>query len=223
MANADKNNTPRNQYVTMERDAISVPVLWKWAAQGKVFEAGLSPEDSAVASSTSFADTTPRFSLQAPASTSLLVIPILLKVFLVTDGGGITNVQVAFTKPAGLCATTMTLTGTALTSKHALYRTNPAQTAQQAAALSACTLSAMVAADYVGYHFGHAIDATLTTGLVTPGTGPSNVDTFNFLGEGAPHIMTSGAAMVVYCYTGTSAGSHRAYMQWAEVTEDDLK
>jgi hypothetical protein len=218
----NSNNIPFPARVTDNRDVITMPTLWKWVAQGKVFEAGLGLEDAAKASIASIDDIYPVFSLQAPTSTTLLVIPILLKVGLAADGNALTEFSVAFTKPAALCATALTLSGTAMTSKHALYRKNPALTAQQATALFTVTASALVAADYVEYDRSIAVDAALTTGLVNFGEGPSNVKTYRFLDEGSPHVMTSGAAMLVYVKNGDTNATSKAYMQWAEVTEADL-
>jgi hypothetical protein len=207
--------------LTGSGDILSSSTLMRWAVEGKVFEAGYGLEDTAIAMDTTWADTTPIFSLQAPASSSLIVIPLKLKLMVHDDGNALTLFGVAFTKPAGLCDTTMTLSGTALTSKHCCYRTNPAQTAQQSTALSNVTASALLAADYIAYHYGNAIDAMLTTGLANMG-GPQNVQTWNFLKDGLPHMMTSGAAMLVYVDNGTTDANCTAYMQWAEVTKDDL-
>lgn len=220
-----KNNAgnPDTARITANRDIITVPTLWKWVAQGKVFEAGFGLEDTAKASIASVVATTPIFSLQAPTSTSVLVIPILAKVTLTADGNALTEFSVMFTKPAALCATALTVSGTTLTSKHCLYRTGGAAKATpQSTALFTVTVSALVAADYVEYDRRIAMDAALTTGLVNFGGGPSNVQAYPFLKEGAPHIMTSGAAMLVYVKNGDTNATTKAYFMWAEVSEADL-
>ncbi len=219
----DRNNVPQTIRVSGERDVITSPSLLRWAVEGKVFEAGYGLEDTAIDSESTVNDITATFSLQAPAAKNLLVIPILLKLCLTDDGGALQVFQVSFTKPAALCATVLTLSGTALTSKHCLYRTGGAAIAeQQASALSTVTVSALVAADYISYHRGNSINSALTSGLVTMGSGPSNVQTFRFLEEGAPHILTSGAAMLIDTSTASTDSKWTAYMQWAEVTENDL-
>ncbi len=218
----DRNGVARAARVNGSGDLITSDTLLRWAVKGKVFEAGFGAEDSAIAMVASLADTTPSYSLQSPASTSLLVIPIMAKVAIVVDGNAITKILCAFTKPSGLCNTAMTLSGTALTSKHCLYRSSPAQTSQQSTVLSGVTASALIAADYVTYHYGQAIDAVLTSGKVALGEGPSNVHTFRFLEDGLPHVMTSGAAMLLYVTNGTTDGTSKVYFQWAEVTADDL-
>ena len=218
----NNNNVATVARVTANRDIVVAPNLWKWAVQGKIFEASANGlMDAGVATVATLDDITPTFSLQAPSSTSLLVIPLLLKVTLTVDGNGATELIVTFTKPAGLCATTMTLSGTAMTSKHALYRKNPALTAQQATALYTVTASALVSADHVEYDRRQAIDAVLTTGLIALGEGPSNCQTYD-LTKPVPHILTSGAAMLVYADNTTTDALVKCYMMWAEVEEADL-
>ncbi len=219
----DKDNVARPARVNKERDLITIPNIWRWTVEGKVFEAGYGLEDSAITSEGAINDLNVGYSLQAPSSSELLVIPIMLKICIVADGSSLTTFQVLFTKPAGLCATPMVLSaGTALTSKHALYRSNPAKTAQQSTTLSALTSTALLAADYVSYHRGLAADALLTTGLATLGDGPSNVQTWSFFRDGVPHVLTSGAAMLVHVNDAATDTTSTCYMQWAEVTEDDL-
>lgn len=201
--------------------------VFRWTMEGKIFEAGFGAGDSAIALDATYADITPLFSLQAPASSSVLVIPIITKLAIVDDGNSITIYSLTFTKPAGLCNTALVLSGgTALTSKHDMYRTDPEQTAQQATAFSNLTATALIASDYIAYHYGAAIDAVLTTGLVGLGDGPSNVHTWNFFDEdfveGFPHILTSGAAQLIYGQNSTVDATALCYFQWAEVTEDDL-
>lgn len=221
----DKNNVAQAAYVTGMRDQPSVPILWKWLAEGKIFEAGFGCEevDDEENTTTALAETTPQYILQAPASTNLFVIPIMLKLSWSTDGGGINNWNYVFIKPAGLVATTFAITSPAsLPYVGCMKLTNPAQSAPQAGAYYAdpITVSALVAGDSVAYEYGTANDAFTTVGLVPPDAGC--VRTTNFLAEGSPRIMTSGAAMLVYTISGTSDAVVAAYMQWAEVTEDDL-
>lgn len=219
----DRLNVPRTVMVTGERDVITSPNLFRWLMEGKVFEAGYGLEDSAIDCESSVEDITATFSLQAPAASSLLVVPILLKLCMTDDGGTDSNeMQVSFTKPAALCVVALTLSGTALTSKHCMYRTNPPMQEQQATALATVTVSILQASDYISYHRGVTSNDILTTGLVALGEGPSNVHTFRFMDEGVPHIMTSGAAMLVGIANATTDSKWTAYMQWAELTVDDL-
>ena len=219
---SNNNTTPTIARTTANRDLVVAPNIWKWVTEGKVFEASANGlMDAGVATVATLDDITPTFSLQAPSSTSLLVIPLQPKVTLTVDGNGATELIVTFTKPAGLCATSMTLSGTAMTSKHALYRKNPALTAQQATALYTVTASALLSADHVEYDRRQAVDAVLTTGLVALGQGPSNCHVYDLI-QPAPHILTSGAAMLVFADNTTTDALVKCYMMWAEVTEADL-
>ena len=84
------------------------------------------------------------------------------------------------------------------------------------------TASALVAADYATYDYLLPVDALLTTGKVALGGGPSNVHTWRFLKDGYPHILTSGAAMLIFASNSTTDATAKCYIQWAEVTIDDL-
>jgi hypothetical protein len=214
-------NVPVSGGVTGNRDLITSPNLFRWLMEGKIFEAGMGGESTAIASSDALLETEPQITLQAPKNDTL-IIPIQLRLAVVADGGALTNWQVAFTKAAASCATSLTLSGTAchhISNCNTAFLTSPEATALYGDKI---TSSALVVGDYVSYHYGAAIDALLTTGLVTLGNGPSNVSTYNFLDDGAPHILANGAAMLVYTYTGTSDSTWTYYMQWAEVKAADL-
>jgi len=215
----NNNSVATTARVTANRDLVTLPTLWKWAAEGKVFEAGLGMEDTAIATLAAVNDQTASCSLQAPNSTTTLVIPIMAKIAILNDGSALTQLSVSFTKPSGLTATAMTLSGTAMTSKHALYQKNPALTAQTATALTVVTVSALVAADYVEYARDQADDAFLTN--ATSQVGYATM-AYNFLKEGAPHIMASGAAMIISVINSTTDGTFKPYLMWAEVTIADL-
>ena len=226
----DKNGTAQGAFVTGERDVVVVPNYLKWLAEGKIFEAGFGAEDTAADSQAALVATTPSFALQAPEAEEPIVVPIMLKLMCTADGGALSQFQVLFTKPARLCATVLAVSTTRdLTSKHNMYRSNPPQKAQEAKAYYGqattfdITVSALVAADYVSYELRHVADALLTTLTPALGDGPSNVQTYRFLEDGVPHLLTNGAAMLVYIYTGTSDSTWFPYMQWAELTEKDLR
>ncbi len=220
----DKNNNPIAPYATRNRDLSTIPVLWKWAAQGKVFEAGAGMEDSAIAALAAVNDQTASFALVAPSGTSTLIVPILIRASMAVDGNALTQLSLSFTKPQGLLGTIATIaTGTAFTSKHCVYKTGGAvKAAQTASALYTCTTAVLVAADYVEYERRIAVDALLTTGLVNFGNGPSNVYEKLLLTPSEIHIMTASAAMLVSVINSTTDATFKPYMMWAELTEDDL-
>ena len=214
-------STPVAGRVNGNRDLVVSPNYWKWLAQGKLFEAGFGAEDTPADSQAAIDDTLATFALQAGAGPKI-VVPLLLRLAMVTDGGALTRIDIAFTKPAGLCGTTLTLSGgRAMTSIHNMYRTNPAQDGPTASALYgaattfAITVSALVAADYVDYGYDSWIDAALTV-MTQP-----QVKVINFMEE-APRGLTASAAMLVYINTGTADSTWRPYVQWAELDEADL-
>jgi len=225
----DRSDNAQAALVNGKRDVVSAPNYWRWLMEGKVFEAGFGAESTAADSQASLVATTATFALQSPEGDSPIVVPICLKLMCTADGGALSKFQVLFTKAAKECATKLALSTTRdLYSKHSLYRKSSPAKEQAAKAYFGqattfdITVSALVAAEYVAYHLGHVIDAVLTTGLVALGEGPSNVQTFRFLKDGVPHLLTQGAAMLVYIYTGTSDSTWFPYMQWAELEEDDL-
>jgi|SRR3990170_674589 len=213
---------------TANRDVVTSLPLGKWLIEGKLFEAGFAPEDTAADSQAAIDDTLVTFALQAVGA-SKIVIPLFLRLACVSEGGAAQRIDIAFTKPANLCATNLTLTGgRAMTSIHNMYRTSPAQSPPTASALYgaattfAITASALVAADYVDYQRREIIDNAITAGLPMLGGGTSNVLDISFLREGAPRGLTAGAAMLVYINVGTTDATYYPYVQWAEVEPGDL-
>ena len=236
---------------TANRDVVTSLPLGKWLIEGKLFEAGFAPEDTAADSQAAIDDTLVTFALQAVGA-SKIVIPLFLRLACVSEGGAAQRIDIAFTKPANLCATNLTLTGgRAMTSIHNMYRTSPAQSPPTALALygaattfaitasalvsadyvdyqrreiidNAITASALVAADYVDYQRREIIDNAITAGLPMLGGGTSNVLDISFLREGAPRGLTAGAAMLVYINVGTTDATYYPYVQWAEVEPGDL-
>ena len=220
----DRNDTAKAGGVTVARDIISAPSYLRWLGEGKVFEAGFGLEDAEENSSDGADDTTATFGLIAPSGSTTYVMPLYLRLSCTSDGGALSNWCITFTRPAADCATTLAVSGgTAFPFKRNMNREFSTQGEARAEYGDALTCSALTNADYVGAVYGHAIDAVLTSGLVAVG-GASNEIGFNFMGGdcGLPHILTKGAAMIVYIFTGTSDSVWRGYMQWAELSSNDL-
>lgn len=229
MADFQNNNSvAKSARVNANRDVVVASNYLRWLVQGKLFEAGFGAEDTAADSQAAIDDTLVSFALQSSGSTKI-VLPLFLRLACVSEGGAAQRIDVAFTKPAGLCATALTLTGgRAMTSIHNMYRTSPAQTGPTASALYgaattfAITASQLVAADYVDYQRREIIDNAITAGLPMLGGGTSNLFQIDFMREGQLHGLTAGAAMLVYINVGTSDATYYPYIQWAEVEEADL-
>jgi hypothetical protein len=154
----DKTAVAVSAGVTGNRDLITSPSLVRWVAEGKVFEGGQGCESTAVDASVvsaTFDDQTPTFSLVSPQS-GVYVIPIMLKLMLVGEGGALINYQVTFTKAATACATVLRVSGTAMhhtSNINKTYSTKPASTA-----LYTVTSTALTVADYISLYKGAVID-----------------------------------------------------------------
>jgi|GEM_PF-3033421 len=216
----DKNDNALSAYIGRDRVIVTQPKLWKWAAEGKVFEAGLDMEDTAIPTLAAIADITASCALVSPSSSSLFVIPILLKLAITNDGSALTDISVSFTKPAGEIAAAYSCTGTAMTTKQSLYATSPAKYNQQASALTVCTVSILTTDEWIEYDRPQADDAFL--GTADGSFVGYNVRTYRFLDDGAPRLLNGEASMLVTVANSTTDGAFRPYMQWAEVTMDDL-
>ena len=221
-----RGGTPVSGGVTGSRDVISSPSILRWLGEGKVFEAGFGPEDDEenVLQAAAIDETKPAFALIAPTGSATLVLPLFLRLSLTDDGGALSNWDVTFTRAAAECVTTLAITGGAeLNFKRNMNREYASQGNASAVFADPLTSTALTNADYVGMIHGHAIDAALTTGIPTV-AGTVNEVAYNFLdgSTGVPHILSKGAAMSVYAYTNTGDAKWRVYMQWAELTANDL-
>jgi len=219
----DRGNVPVAARVTGNRDLITSPSVLRWVAEGKVFQAGQGCESTAVdcgVNSATIDETLPTFSLQAPP-VGVFVVPLELKIMMTDDGDTLSNWQICFTKAATLCATTMKISGTAM---HHVSNLNATfNNGAASVALYTPTVSALTVADYISIGKGHSVVDGTTTGKPNLGDGASNVKTYCFLGkEGLPHIMANGSAMLVYLYTATAVSKWTTYIQWAELTANDL-
>ena len=225
----NKNNVAGAGLITGNRTLVGTPELLRFAAQGKVFAAGHGLQSDAMDSQAETTltpdDVKATFALQAPSSSSTLVIPILLRVCWEVEGGAATDHQLIFTKAASECATALTMSGRdMIVNNFPIYSTTPVQDAPQASALYGVattfllTVSALTAADQIMYDFTAHVDNNVSAPL----TGTSQQVQWNFLRDGCPHVLTSGAAMIFYISSATSDAKIHPYMQWLELEADDL-
>lgn len=204
--------------VTGERDIVIAPNILKWAYEGKLWTAGVGVENAGIDADSAIDDTSPEAALVSASSDTTLVLPIMVRVMVHTEGGALQQVQVAVTRAAADCATTLTVTGTALTAiqnHNVSYTTSPT-----ASALYTCTASALTNADYQSLILATAADNPVsgTGGL---GFNKGTVLEVNMLQM--PRILHSGAALLIYPYTGTSDGKYTYAITWAELTASDLR
>lgn len=201
--------------VTGNRDLITTPSLLRWAAEGKIFTAGLGAEDTAIDSAASLNDTTPTFGIKAPASSATFILPIYVRATVTGDGGAASYVQTCITKAAANCAVAFTLSGTALQTHN--HNTN-LTSSPQASALHTCTASALTNADYITRGTMTIMDAVLTTGA--PMVNKETCFEEDLLKEG--FLLSAGAGLLIYAYTGSTDSTWMPWITWAELTADDI-
>ncbi len=227
MAFETSGSVPTPARVTGNRDIITTPNLMKWAAQGKIFEAGQGLQtlgmDSQTEATLTPDDTKASVALQAPSGSDTLIIPIMLRICTEVEGADLTDHQLIFTKKSSDCVVDLALSGrpmVAIQNMNKLKSHSPkAFPLYGVATTFLLTVSALVDADNVMYDFSALVDNNQSVPL----TGSSQQVSWNFLSTGAPHILTQGAAMIFYISNATPADSiFHPYMQWAEVTLDDL-
>ncbi|MFA6307103.1 MAG: hypothetical protein WC639_04840 [Patescibacteria group bacterium] len=217
---------------TANRDAVTLDSYYRWVAEGKVFEAGQSLQSTGLDSQAETAltpdDVKASFALVAPSSSSKIIVPILFKVMFEGDGGAAPDSWLIFTRSSGAMGVSLAVTGTDVNAKNCLYATNPTKAAPQASIVKGVattflvTVSALdTANDCVLYHMALMADASCTTaglGITAKGL----YQEYNFIKEGFPRYMTSGAAMIYYVSAASSDAVFHPYIQWAELDPADV-
>ena len=203
--------------VTGNRDLITSSSMLRWVAEGKVFGCGVGVENAGIDGAAALADVTPTFALVAPSSASTFVLPILVRIGVHTEGGALAQIMVGVTRAAADCATAMTISGTAFTAPQNMDSGNTA--APQSSCLYTCTASALTNADYVMLDLANAADNIVSgTGGVVFNRGTTyELDLIK-----TPHLLRSGAALLVWSVTGTTDTKNIPYFVFAELTADDL-
>lgn len=201
-----------NPRLNEAREQISGRQIMDWVLRGYVFSSGLLVDDGTnIVSMTSLADTSPLVSLQSPTGGDTIVIPLHVHMSLTeVDGGDLTQLDIAFTKAAADCATTLDLSGTALTGIINHLTRSPALT-PKSILLRTVTASALTVVDSIVIAHKEIADAILTaaTFLVDP------VLDYDF--TAAPIGLTEGAALLLYAYTSTPGAEIRPSITWAEI------
>jgi len=202
--------------VTRNRDLVVAPSILRWAMEGKVFSAGLGPEDTAIDSEAAYNDLAHTFALIAPTSAAVYVLPIFVRMSMTGDGGAATYAQVEITKAAAQCATTMVTSGTALTT---INHNSNIVTTPQSEALHTVTSTALTNADYITMIQITTVDALLTTGA--PMANKENCFELDLLPEA--WLLSAGAAMFLSPFTASTDSTWVPYIVWAELTADDIR
>jgi hypothetical protein len=205
--------------ITANRDLVTHPNLLKWAYEGKLWTAGVGVENAGIDSLAALADVTPDFGLVTSSSATILILPIMIRMSVHTEGGALNQLQVAVTRAAADCATTMALSaGTAFTAvqnHNVAYMTSPTASAKYT-----ITVSALTNADYQSIMLATQADNPVSG---TGGLGFNRGTVFEIDLLATPRILHSGAALFIYTYTGTTDQKYLPAITWAELTADDLR
>jgi hypothetical protein len=201
--------------MTGARDLITTSSIMRWLAEGKVFSAGLGPEETAVDSAAALADVSPTFGLFSPSGNSTVVVPLYASFSMTGEGGALQVCQAAFTKAAANCGTAMTKSGTALSKQNC---NSMFTTAGSSSALHTITVSALTTSDYLSIKTLTAADNLITT---AGGAQFANtVVEIDFTKH--PVILAEGAAFLFYAYTGTTDSTWVPFIYYAEVSPSDI-
>lgn len=204
--------------VTGNRDIVIHPNILKWTYEGKLWTAGVGVENAGIDSDSALDDTSPEAALVSSSSDSTFVLPILVRCCTHTEGGALNQLQVAVTRAAADCATTLAVSGTAMTAiqnHNVSYTTSPT-----ASALYTCTASALTNADYQSLILATQADNPVSG---TGGLGFNVGTVFELDMLYTPRVLHSGAALLIYPYTGTTDQKYTYAITWAELTESDFR
>ncbi len=230
----NKNNVAQPGLVTMNGSILNTPIFYKWAAEGKIFEAGQSLQSTGLDSQAEAAltpdDVKASFALVAPSGTGKLIVPIIFKAMFEGDGGAAPDSWLIFTRAAGAMGVTLSVTGTAVNAQNCTYATNPVKGTPTASVIKGVattflvTVSALdTANDCVLYQMALMADASSTTaGLGITAKGLYQEHDFLAESGGVPRFLTSGAALIYYVSAATSDAVFHPYVMWAELDEDDV-
>ena len=199
-----------NSRANNAREQIFSSQVTDWMLRGWVFSVGLLVDDTTnIATKTTLADTTPTVVLQSPAGSDLIVVPLRVTCDIVDDGGGLSTLDLVYTKAARACATVLALSGgTTLTGVINHLTTNPLVT-PKATVQHTVTASALTVVDSIVIAHKEYPDAGLTAATFQN-------PTFDYVFS-EPIGLTEGAALLFYAVTASSAGEIRPCITWVEI------
>ncbi len=195
-------------------EQIAAEQILDWVLRGYVFTGGSVLVDVGdYVNVTTQADTTPTVVLQSPIGKAKVVIPLRVRCSQTDDGGGKSQVNLVFTKSRQEAATTLAFTaGTALKISNNLT-TFPMVEADSTLEYTV-TSAALTALDSIVTAQGEMADAGLTTGLIMLD------EMFDYSFVNNPVVLTEGAALLLYGFSGSSTGKIRPSFTWAELPRD---
>ncbi len=192
-------------------EQISGSQVMDWMLRGYIFSLGLLVDDTTnIPSVTTLADTTPIVSLQSPSGGDTIVVPLKVHMAITEDDGtNESQFDIAYTKAAKDCATTLSLSGTAHTGVVNHFTRSPALTTKSTV-LSTVTASALTVVDSIVVAHKE-IAASILTNTVF------NVEPVLNYEFKTPIALMEGAALLLYAFTGGGAAEVRPSVTWAEI------
>ncbi len=191
-------------------EQIAGSQLMDWCLQGYIYTAGSVLMDATdIASVTTLADTTPTYALQSPTGTDTVVIPLKVRAVFTDDGGGISTLNLVYTKAKAESATALSFSGTALKISNN-YTPNPQATAVSTMQYTV-TSGALTNVDCNVIAQAQLVDAGITTGLIQLN------EVFEYSFKHNPIALVDGAALLLYTYSAGGAGRTRVTFTWAEI------
>ena len=192
-------------------EQIAASQIMDWGMKGYIFSAGLLVDASDISVVTTLADTTPTIALQSPAGGDIIVIPLRVRCSVTAVAGGLTTLDLVYTKAARECATVLALTGgTVMPGIQNHFTPNP-----MAVRKSTCefTVTATALTDVDCNVIAHAelADNGLTSATF------QYISVFNYEFEESPIALTDGAALLLYGDSARTASTIRPSFIWAEI------
>lgn len=205
--------TTVNAVANTAGEQIGASQLLDWLLKGYLFTGGsvlMDATDPATVSTQ--ADTSPTISLQSPAGTDTIVLPLRVTAGITDDGSGTSSVSLVWTKSTQQCIVKLSLSGTDLeiSNNFAPYP----QVVSKCTMLHGVTSLALTAADSIVIAHAQIADAGLTTGLIQAN------DRFDYSFAHNPIVLTEGAALLLHGYSGSGTGRVRVVFTWAELPRD---
>ncbi len=186
--------------------------LMDWAMKGYIYTAGILIDGTDISVVTTLADTTPTIALQSPVGGDYIVIPLRVYCVVTAITGGLTTLDLVFTKAKLECATTLALTaGTTMPGIRNHYTPNPTAVRKSTCEYTV-TASALTAADTSILAHADLVAAGLAANSMMQ---LSNVFDYSF--ANSPIALTDGAALLLYGYSASTANTIRPSITWAEI------